>query len=335
MINYFVPVVDSDNNPLMPTTIRRAFRWVESGKATAFYKKRIWCVRLNVEPSSRNLEPVVVGIDPGSKQEGVTVKSESHTYLNLQLDAVDHVKDRVEGRSNARKTRRNRKTPCRQPRFNRKRKKGWVPPSTKARWDWKLRITEWLFKIFPLNRNITEDIAAATKGQRRWDASFSPLEVGKNYYYSEMRQFGTVETKKGWETKALRDSLGLKKSRDKLSLDFSAHCVDSWVLANSVVGGHTKPDNCVVHHVRPFKFHRRQLHKFNYLKGHKRKLFGGTRSMGFKRGSFVKHDKFGICYVGGTSKGRITLCDMNGERLTQNAKVEDCEFLCYSSWVIQ
>jgi hypothetical protein len=119
-----------------------------------------------------------------------------------------------------------------------------------------------LFNIFPINRNITEDIAAKSKGQRRWDVSFSPLEVGKNYYY-EMKQFGIVETKKGWETKALRDSLGLKKSKNKKSLDFSAHCVDSWVLANSIVGGHIKPDNRVVHHVRPFKFYHRQLHKFN------------------------------------------------------------------------
>jgi hypothetical protein len=47
----FVPVVDQNQNPLMPTTTAQAWRWIASGKATFFYKKGIFCVRLNVEPS--------------------------------------------------------------------------------------------------------------------------------------------------------------------------------------------------------------------------------------------------------------------------------------------
>jgi arsenate reductase-like glutaredoxin family protein len=42
MISYFVPVVDSDNNPLMPTTIRRAFRWIKSKKATPFVRATMY-----------------------------------------------------------------------------------------------------------------------------------------------------------------------------------------------------------------------------------------------------------------------------------------------------
>jgi hypothetical protein len=38
---------------------------------------------------------IAVGIDPGSKNEGITVKSQRHTYLNLQLDAVTWVTDVV------------------------------------------------------------------------------------------------------------------------------------------------------------------------------------------------------------------------------------------------
>jgi hypothetical protein len=56
-------------------------------------------------------------------------------------------------------------------------------------------------------------------------------------------------------------------------------------------------------------------------------------SMGLKRGSFVKHDKYGVYYVGGTSNDRISLNNMNGERLCRNAKVTDCKFLCYNSFV--
>src|SRR5438046_2392009 len=115
----FVPVVDSQQKPLMPTTPARARRWIRSGKATPFFKKGVFCVRLNQQPSDNQKQPVVVAIDPGSKQEGYTVKSELHTYLNLQAKAIDWVKDAVETRRMLRRNRRSRNTPCRANRRNR------------------------------------------------------------------------------------------------------------------------------------------------------------------------------------------------------------------------
>ena len=66
----FVPVVDRAQRPLMPTTGRRAARWIASRKATPFWRRGIFCVRLNVAPSGTARQPIAVGIDPGSKREG-------------------------------------------------------------------------------------------------------------------------------------------------------------------------------------------------------------------------------------------------------------------------
>jgi hypothetical protein len=118
----FVPVVDRNQNPLMPTTPARARRWIKSGKATPFWKKGVFCVRLNIEPSDQEAQPIAVGTDPGSKKEGWTVKSPAHTYLNIQADAVTWVQEQVEQRCRMRRTRRYRQTPCRQPRAHRTRK---------------------------------------------------------------------------------------------------------------------------------------------------------------------------------------------------------------------
>ncbi len=255
----FVPVVDRNQNPLMPTTPSRARRWIKSGKATPFWKKGVFCVRLNIEPSDRQVQPVAVGIDPGSKKEGWTVKSQAHTYLNIQADAVNWVKEQVEQRRQMRRTRRYRQTPCRQPRANRAR--GGIPPSTKARWQWKLRLASWLSKLFPITTFVVEDIKAKTKGKRRWDVAFSPLEVGKQWFYQQIARLGQVVTRSGWETKHLRDGLGLRKTGKKTAEVFEAHCVDAWVLANSVVGGHLQPDNRQLLFVVPLRFHRRQLHR--------------------------------------------------------------------------
>jgi hypothetical protein len=328
----FVPVVDRDNKPLMPTTPSRARRWIKSGEATPFWKRGIFCVRLNVEPSDRQVQPIAIGIDSGSKKEAFTVKSEAHTYLNIQADAVQHVKQAVETRRRMRRARRYRKTPCRPNRRNRAR--GGLAPSTKARWQWKLRICSWLSTIYPITKFVVEDIKARSlKGSKKWSDSFSPLECGKSWFYGKLGKLASVETKQGWETKELRDSLGLKKSKEKLSENFSAHCIDSWVLANGWTGGHEAPDNREILFVLPLRFHRRQLHKLEPAKGGIRSPYGGTRSLGFKRGSLIKHPKWGLTYVGGTMGDRISLHSVKtGSRLCQNAKPADCKLLCFNSW---
>ncbi|MHC5719551.1 MAG: RRXRR domain-containing protein, partial [Nostoc sp.] len=155
----------------------------------------------------RNTQPIAVGVDPGSKGEGFTVKSKMHTYLNIQTHAVDWVKDHLLVHRNMRHARRFRNIPCRQNRKNRLVNKQKLPPSTKARWQWKLRICNWLTLIFPVSTFVVEVIL--------------------------------------------------------------------------------------------LEFHRCQLHRLQHSTGHIRSRYGGTISAGFKRGSIIKHPKFGFCYVGG------------------------------------
>jgi len=210
------------------------------------------------------------------------------------------------------------------------RKRGGLAPSTKARWQWKLRLLNWFKKMYHISVVVVEDIKAITKGQKKWDTSFSPLEVGKNWFYGQLDRY---VLKQGWETKQMRDNLGLKKLSNKMSNDFHTHCVDSWVLANDVIGGHLNPDNKTVMLIRPLRFHRRQLHVFVPSKGSLRKSYGGTRSLGFKRGSLVRHIKHGLSYVGGMMRDRISLHSLDGKRLCQNAKPNDCRFISHLSFV--
>lgn len=326
----YVPVVDQSQKPLMPTTSARARKWVKMGKATPFWKRGIFCVRLNVEPSDRQTQPVAVGIDPGSKREGLTVKSAAHTYLNVHAHAVDWVSKAVEVRRNMRRARRYRHAPYRANRQNRKR--GGLPPSTKARWQWKLRLCHWLAKLYPIHTFVVEDIKAMSWGGK-WGKRFSPLQQGKDWFYYQLSRIAPVELKQGQETKELRKSLGLKKTKQKMAEKFEAHCIDSFVLANWKTGGHTLPDNKQLLLVVPLRFHRRQLHRLEHGPGHIRSPYGGTMSEGFKRGSIVKHCKHGLTYVGGASKGRVSLHSLEtGKRLTQNAKPTDLKFLSYNTW---
>ena len=155
------------------------------------------------EPSDTKTQPIAVGIDPGSKKEGLTVKSASHTYLNINADAVTFVKEAKADQLDARRSRRFRRTPCRKPRANRAR--GGIPPSTKARWQWKLRLLNWLRRLFPICDVVVENIKAGTKGNPRWDIAFSPLEVGKQWFYGEVKKLARLHTFDGHETAQMRD----------------------------------------------------------------------------------------------------------------------------------
>ncbi len=329
----YVTVVGKQGKPLMPTNNTNANKLIARGKAVRRFDRGLFYIKLT-EREEGHLQQIAVGVDPGSKKEGYTVKSSSHTYLNIQADAVTWVKEAEKTSTQMRRTRRSRKTPYRQMRTNRNQGQTRLPPSTRARWGWKLRLCHWLARRFPITTFIVEDIAVETRpGKRRWNQSFSPLEVGKTWFEAELVKIASICTRPGYDTKLIRDQLGLKKSKQKLSDSFDAHCVDSWVLANFYTGGHLKPDNTEIMYIVPLRFHRRQLHRLEPATGGIRAPYGGTRSLGFKRGSWVKHPRYGLCYVGGSSAGVLSVHAMQtGKRLTQTAKLADLSFLCTASW---
>ena len=340
----FVPVLSPDGMPLMPTNGRRARILMERGEAKGFWSKGLFCIRLIKEPSGRDLQPIAVGVDPGSKKEGLSVVSEVHTYLNVQADAVTHVKDKVEAKREMRRTRRFRKTPCRKNRINRKR--GGIPPSTKARWDWKRRLVAWLSTLFPITTTVVEDIRARTKGKRRWDSAFSPLEVGKAWFYDQIRampdQNGgsmALVLRQGFETHQMRTKwFDLSKTKDKMAERFEAHAVDAWCLAADVVGALAPTQMDLLCIEQPI-VHRRNLHRRQPAQGGVRAPYGGTRSLGLKRGSLVRHfsaegKEYGLCTIGGAMQGRgLSLNALGtGKRLCQNAKVTDLTVLALNFW---
>jgi hypothetical protein len=329
-----VPVVDLKEVPFMPCSEKRARKLMKKGQAKAMWKNQVFCIKLLKNPSSRKYQDVTVGIDPGSKKEGITVATDSKVVLNITTEAVTNVKESVETKRGLRRSRRNRKTPYRKCRFNRI--IGGIIPSTKARWDQKLRILNLLQKVLPVTVVNVEDVSARTKKNcKKWNKSFSPLEVGKEYFRREIKSKGLMllETK-GFETKKHRDLRGFKKTKEKLKNVWEAHCVDSHSLVEVATGTEIKPFKGM-YIFENFCFSRRQLHVQNPLKKGLRKEYGSTVSLGIPRGSLVRHPKFGLSHVGGSSNGRISLHCLKGKRLTQGAKKEDLIILSINKWRTQ
>ena len=324
----FVPVTSQKGQKLMPTHANKAGMLIKKGLATPYWSNGIFCIRLNYATEDEYTQDIVVGVDPGSQKEGFTVKSESHTYLNVQADAHSGVGKKVEKRRELRRGRRSRKCPNRKNRTNRLANSARIRAGTRARWDWKLRILDWLSKLYPVTHVCVEDIKARTiERAKKWNTSFSPLEVGKQWFYTEIRKRWELRTLQGWQTQEIRDRLGLKKSSKKLAETFDAHCVDSWCLAYHTVAGDSIPDNTSIFCISPIPIRRRELHRQNPQKGGKRPRYGGTTFNGLVKNTLVKHVRHGLTRISGFGKAGISLSSLEGQRLCQNAKISDCKVL--------
>jgi len=326
----------------MPCTPAKARHLFKSGKAKPKRNKLgLFYVQLTYEQEPDN-QPLVAGVDPGSKFEGYSVVGTQDTVLNLMVEAPDHVKDAVETRRTMRRARRYRK--WRRPkrfdnRLNRKRR---IPPSTRSRWEAKARVVAQLLKILPLTDVVVEDVCAELrKGKgRKWNGSFSPVQVGKEHLCKLLEKMGlTVHLCRGHQTKELREKYGLKKTKSKSKQSFDSHAVDAWVMAASISGAE-KPTCTRLWYIVGAVLHRRQIHRLQASKGGERKPYGTTRSLGIKRGAVVKHPKYGLCTVGGFDRKRNTIslhAYRTNKRLTQGGRVKDCRVLtwvAFRSWLV-
>lgn len=348
-----VPVVDQDNQPLMPTTPARARKWIASGKAIECWSDcGQFYVQLTVGPSGYGTQSIVVGIDPGKKYSGIGVQSARFTLYTAHLVLpFQTVRDRMDSRRLMRRGRRGRRIKRkvafklrahRQKRFD-NRRQGKLAPSIRANRQLELRIVSELCKLYPVAEIRYEYVRAdvdLTSGRKkaRSGKGFSAVMVGQKWMLEQLRQLAPVSTIYGYQTASTRKHLGLEKNKaDKSKPAFNTHAVDGVAIAAShfvefrkyhKVGedganwfgsvGITEASFFVIR--RP-PVSRRQLHLMVPAKGGVRRKYGGTTTRhGVRKGDLVKAEMAGrVCigWVSGDTQRQISVSDANWKRLGQ------------------
>lgn len=324
-----VPVVDANNHPLFPCKPTIAKKLIECKRATPFYKKGFFSIRLNKVISNPNNKRIALAIDPGSKRTGITVATEQEVILNIQCDTPSWIKDKVQQRKFYRHSRRYRNRPYRKCR--RHRKNNAIPPSNKAYWSVFLRILNQLSKIIPISDCIFEDVKAKSKkNAKRWNRNFSPAMICKYLFKTELEKLGfNVHIYFGFETKKHRELRHFKKCSSKTSEKWETHCVDSHSLIELLFNNIKINKNIYI--LKLLRFNRRELHRGKH--NGVRKSYGSTRSLGINRGTLINHPKRGLVYVGGSSMDRLSIHDIKThKRLAKNIKKETCKILTKQSW---
>lgn len=125
----FVLVIDTNRKPLAPCKPGVARSLLKAAKAAVFRRYPFTIIlKKEVKGDTAKCE---LKIDPGSKFTGIALVQNNHLIWAAELEHRGQlIKQFLESRRNLRRSRRNRKTRYRQPRFlNRKRCDGWLPPS--------------------------------------------------------------------------------------------------------------------------------------------------------------------------------------------------------------
>ena len=140
----------------MPTTPQKARKLLKQNKAKVINYKPFTIQLLYVTGEAK--QPINLGIDLGAKHIGVAITSKSNVLAKGEIELRQDVKSSLDTRRQYRRGRRHRKTRYRKPRFdNRKRSKGWLPPSIQSRID---NTFMWIDKFVDLlpNPNLTIEV---------------------------------------------------------------------------------------------------------------------------------------------------------------------------------
>jgi 5-methylcytosine-specific restriction endonuclease McrA len=148
-------LIDTDLRPLDPVHPAQARQLLREKKAAVFRRFPFTLILKESRPnSSVSVSPLRLKIDPGAKFTGIALVNDSNGEVVFAAELKHRgfvIRDALISRRQLRRSRRNRKTRYRQPRFlNRTRPKSWLAPSLQSRVDNIKTWVERLRKIAPI-----------------------------------------------------------------------------------------------------------------------------------------------------------------------------------------
>lgn len=182
-----VYVINMHGKPLMPCGERKARLLLKERKAKVI-RMEPFTIRL-LYGSYGYRQPVSLGVDAGGRHVGLsatTVKEELFSAeVTLRTDVTRLLSDRME----ARRTRRNRKTRYRAPRFNNRvaaKREGWIAPTVSQKLNSHVQAVMLVHKLMPV-KSITVEVADFDAQKIR-----NPEVSGEEYQKGEQLGFWNV-----------------------------------------------------------------------------------------------------------------------------------------------
>lgn len=133
-------------------------------------------------------QPITLGVDAGSKHVGLSASTEKRELYREEFTPRNDVVELLSTRRQNRRSRRNRKTRYRAPRFDNRvhsKHKGWLAPSVEVKIQEHITIIKRICKILPISLVRVETAEFDTQRLKAMLAG-KPLPVGTDYQLGEM-----------------------------------------------------------------------------------------------------------------------------------------------------
>lgn len=187
-----VYVINKNNKPLMPCSNRKARLLLKQNKAIVI-KRTPFTIKLKYG-SSGYIQPISLGVDAGSKHIGLSATTKDKVLFESDVELRNDISDLLLTRRQNRRTRRNRKTRYRQPRFNNRthsKHKGWLAPSIENKINSHLAIVNRVCKILPITNIIVEVAQFDTQLLKAIDNNL-PIPQETDYQQGELLGFANL-----------------------------------------------------------------------------------------------------------------------------------------------
>lgn len=314
-------VLGKDGKPLTPCKVSKARKLMEGNQAKPVWNKfSQFGIQLLID-TRKETPKTVLGCDFGTKFEGYSVLSGTENILNVMWKLPDKKKlvKKLEERRRLRRARRFRNCRRRECRFDNRGRKNFMAPSQLQIVTSRLKCISELFKCYPIDAAALEDVKFNHR-DKHYGRNFSTVEIGKKKLYDYIRArvgTGNLILFSGMETMEFREKNNLHKSSDKSAKKFSAHCVDSFVIANAL--SNADPNENLIYVDDSYRAIRRRLHDTQFAKGGIRAKFSTGNFKGIRKGTMCEFGQI----VGGT-KQQAWYQDFeirNGRKVYQKGKM--------------
>ncbi|MBU3913027.1 MAG: RRXRR domain-containing protein [Nanoarchaeota archaeon] len=293
-------VLSFTGKPLTPCKPQKARKLLIGGVAKVVWNKFGEFGIQMLIPTREEIPKTVLGIDTGTKFEGLSLIVGKENKLNIMWLLPDKktIVNKLELRRQLRRARRWRTCRRRVCRFDNKSREGFIAPSQLMMVQSRLKAINEFFKCYPINKVAIEDVKFNHR-DNKWGKNFSTIEIGKNmikaFIIGKVGRDNYI-TFEGFETEQIRNKLVLKKSSNKASETFNSHCVDSFSIASELSNAEPNFNIKVVDDT--YRPTRRRLHDTQPKKGNIREKYSTGNFKGIRKGTICEFGQI----VGGTKK---------------------------------
>lgn len=173
---------------LMPTTQRKARLLLKEKKA-----KVICYVPFTIQllcATGETTQPITLGVDAGSKTIGVSATTEKEELFAAEVNLRSDIVELLSTKRQFRRSRRNKKTRYRKPRFdNRKKLEGWLAPSIVNKIESHLKVIAQVHNLLPISKTIIEVAAFDIQKIKNPDIEGTEYQQGEQLGFWNVRAY--------------------------------------------------------------------------------------------------------------------------------------------------